>query len=162
MQAVMTEISQRLGQEVELYRQLLEVVTEERDILLEGGHQRLMGTTERKLAVCKELAMVQDERRELMLRFSPDRENPLKLSDLAGYLPEKQQGPFHSLIKKLRSMTERLAQLNDMNKSFVEDALDTVEGLLQAITGGGQGAAYGNKGMCKNGPSMPRLVTREV
>ncbi len=58
MQAVMNEISQRLGQEVELYRQLLEVVTEERDILLNGDHQRLIGTTERKIAVCEELAEV--------------------------------------------------------------------------------------------------------
>jgi hypothetical protein len=50
MQAVINEVSQRLGQEVELYRQLLEVVSEERDILLEGDHQRLMSTTERKLS----------------------------------------------------------------------------------------------------------------
>lgn len=162
MQAVMNEISQRLGQEVELYRRLLEVVSEERDILLEGGHQRLMGTTERKLAVCKELAMVQEDRRELMQRLSPDRDNPLKLSDLAGRLPEKQQGAFRSLINKLRSVSARLTELNELNKNFIEDALDTVEGLLQAMTGNGAGAAYGNKGNCKNGPSLPRLVTREV
>ena len=162
MQAVMNEISQKLGQEVELYRRLLDVVTEERDILLEGGHQRLMGTTERKLAVCKELAMVQGDRRELMQKLSPDSENPLKLSDLAAYLPEKQRGPFHSLVGKLRRISTRLAQLNETNKSFIEDALDTVEGLLRAITGRGRGASYGNKGTCKSGPSLPRLVTKEV
>jgi flagellar biosynthesis/type III secretory pathway chaperone len=162
MQAVMNDISQRLGQEVDLYRRLLDVVIEERDILLEGGHERLMGTTERKLAICKDLAMVQDDRRELMQKLSPDSKAPLKLSDLADYLPENQQGPFHSLVSKLRRMSARLSELNDMNKSYIEDALDTVEGLLQAITGGGRGAAYGNKGTCSNGPSVPRLVTREV
>lgn len=162
MQAVMNEISQRLGQEVELYRQLLEVVTEERDILLEGDHQRLMGTTERKLSVCQELASVQESRRELMLKLSPDREKPLRLSDLAKYLPDPQQGPFRALINKLSRMASRLTDLNENNKSFIEEALDTVEGLLHAITGGGAGLSYGSKGIRKSGPSLPRLVTREV
>jgi flagellar biosynthesis/type III secretory pathway chaperone len=162
MQAVMNEISQKLGQEVELYRRLMDLVIEERDILLEGGHQRLMGTTERKLAICKELVGVQEDRRELMQKLSPDSESPLKLSDLEAYLPGTQRGPFRSLVGKLRRISARLAELNDTNKSFIEDALDTVEGLLQAITRGGRGAAYGNKGTCKNGPSLPRLVTREV
>lgn len=162
MQAVMNEISQKLGQEVELYRRLLDVVIEERDILLEGGHQRLMGTTERKLAICKELAGVQEDRRELMQKLSPDKKVPLKLSDLEAFLPDREQGPFRSLVGKLRRISARLAELNDTNKSFIEDALDTVEGLLQAITGGGRGAAYGNKGTCKTAPPLPRLVTREV
>jgi len=162
MQAVMNEISQRLGQEVELYRQLLEVVTEERDILLNGDHQRLIGTTERKIAVCEELAAVQVDRRELMQKLSPDHERPLKLSDLANYLPRAQQGTFRSLISKLAQMAARLTDLNQANKSFIEEALDTVEGILHAITGGGGGASYGNKGKCQNRHSLPRLVTREV
>lgn len=162
MQAVMNEISGRLGQEVELYRQLLDVVSQERDILLEGDHQRLMGTTERKLLVCQELAAVQESRRELMQKLSPDRQGPLKLSDLAKFLPDAQQGPFRSLINKLARMAKRLTDLNETNKSFIEEALDTVEGLLQAITGGGAGASYGSKGTSQKGPSLPRLVTREV
>jgi flagellar biosynthesis/type III secretory pathway chaperone len=105
---------------------------------------------------------VQESRRELMQKLSPDRENPMKLSDLAKFLPEPQQGAFRSLIKKLARMAARLTDLNETNKSFVEEALDTVEGLLRAITGGGAGASYGSKGLSQSGPSLPRLVTREV
>ena len=162
MQAVINEVSQRLGQEVELYRRLLEVVSEERDILLEGDHQRLMGTTERKLSICKELVSVQESRRELMLKLSPDSENPLKLSDLAMFLPDPQQGPFRALVNKLTRLVERLSDLNEANKSFIEEALDTVEGLLRTITGGGSGASYGSKGTRLDGPSLPRMVAREV
>lgn len=162
MQGVMQEISQRLGQELELYRQLLEVVSEERDILLEGDHQRLMGTAERKLTVCKELAEVQEGRRELMMSLSPDSERSLKLSDLAGHLPSGQQGPFRAMIANLSRMAKRLGDLNQMNKSFIEEALDTVEGMLQTLTGRGRGAAYGSKGVRQSGPSLPRLLAREV
>jgi flagellar biosynthesis/type III secretory pathway chaperone len=161
MQAVMDEISKCLGQEVELYRQLLDVVGEEREILLHGDHQRLMGTSERKMAVCLELTAVQESRRELMQKISPDSDKPLKLSDLAKFLPSTQQSGFRALVAKLSHMTTRLASLNQANKSFIEEALDTVEGLLQAITGGG-GMLYGNKGMRQNRQHLPRLVTREV
>ncbi len=162
MQAVMQEISDRLNQELDLYRRLLEVAAQERDILLGGDHQQLMGTAESKLELCRELALVQQERRRLMEALSPDRKRPLKLSDLAGMLPASQQGPVRSLITKLRRLARRLAELNQMNKGFIEEALDTVEGLLHTLTGGGQGASYGSKGVRGDGPSLPRLVTREV
>lgn len=161
MQAVMDEISKCLGQEVELYRQLLDVVGDEREILLHGDHQKLLGTSERKVAVCQELITVQENRRELMQKLSPDRDKPLKVSDLANYLPRTQQGVFRTLVAKLSRMTERLASLNQANKAFIEEALDTVEGLLQAITSGGS-LLYGNKGTRQNRQPLPRIVTREV
>jgi flagellar biosynthesis/type III secretory pathway chaperone len=161
MQAELNAITDSLGRELALYQELIQVAGEEREILLAGEHDRLMGTAERKLGLCRNLAQMQESRRRLMRQLSPRPERPLKLSDLADWLPAPQRGPFRSLVDRLAGLAGELGRLNHGNKGFLEEALGTVEEILGMIMNAGRPQGYG-PGNQKPAPAAPRLVAREV
>jgi flagellar biosynthesis/type III secretory pathway chaperone len=161
MQAELNAITDSLGRELALYQELVQVAGEEREILLTGDHDRLMGTAERKLTLCRNLAQVQESRRRLMQKLSPAEDRALKLSDLADWLPAPERGPFRSLVARLAGLAKELGGLNQRNKSFLEEALGTVEDILGMIMNAGRPSGYGLKGQ-RSAPSAPRLVAREV
>jgi len=160
MQTVMEQIVEKLGQETQGYRDLLQLVEKEREILLSGRHEDLIPVSEQKLGLTQHLAETQKQRRALMQSLSPD--HPLKLSDLTTYLPREKRSPFRAALKTLTALSERLASLNQRNAVFINDVLDTVEHLLAILTGQDRKEAYGARGAAANKPSLPRLLTREV
>ena len=157
-------IRQHIEQEVLCYRQLLEVVEQERQILLNGQHERLLGTNEQKLELAHRLGVVQDERRQALASLSPDPGRPLRLRDLGDMLSGQERGPFRAMLAKAQQMAERLAQASQTNRSFVEEALDTVEHLLGILCGQSRDHGYTASGAraAQGGPTRPRLLAREV
>ncbi len=161
MQPVIELIKIELGKEVQGFRELLEVVEAERDILLTGRHERLLETSERKLTLSKNLTLVQEERRKLMEQLDPERTGPMKLSDLMQFMEREDRDPFKITLRRLSIMADRLNSMNNLNKQFIEEALDTVEHLLGMLTSGAPNPVYG-----KIGPQQhiqrPRIFAREV
>lgn len=162
MKPVIESVVEKLGEETQCYRELLALVEQERKILLEGQHERLIPTSEKKLEISQRLAEAQGKRRELMDRLSGEGKDPIKLRDLLSYLPREKRAPFRAATKNLSSMAQRLARMNQENAAFITDALDTVEHLLAILTGQHENEAYGSRGGPVNKQSMPRLVAREV
>ncbi len=161
MESLLYEIQEHLAREHILFRKLLEVVEKERDILLEGEHFRLLANTERKLELCQELARVQKERRRLMARLMPAEEQAPDLEGLVKLVSGDKRAELKSRIKKMRRLARRLDQLNQGNRGFLEDALDTVEHLMGILAGGRRQAAYRAGGRQEAVPG-PRLLAREV
>lgn len=161
MQPVIDLIKIELGKEVQGFRDLLEVVQEERDILLTGKHERLLETSERKLSLSQNLSQVQEERRRLMEQLDPERPEILKLSDLVCYLAPEDRIPFKSVVRRLSTMADRLNSMNSLNKQFIEEALDTVEHLLGMLTAGMPNPVYGGGGP-QQVATRPRIFAREV
>ena len=161
MREMMDMIMAYLEKELKLYRELLEVVEQERDALLGGRHDQLLEVNERKISVCNQLAQAQKERREIMVRLSPHPQRSLKLSELSELLPVAERSPYKALVRNLRGISERLSQLSEMNKGFLEEALDTVEHLMDILMGRNQQTAYTRKGMVQP-RGMPRFMAREA
>ena len=161
MQPVIELIKIELGKEVQGFRELLDVVEEERDILLHGKHERLLDTSERKLTLSQNLSRIQDERRNLMDQLDPERSEPMKLVDLVQFMDPDDQGPFKATVRRLSVMAEQLNSMNSLNKKFIEEALDTVEHLLGLLTTGMPNPVYGGKGP-QHTASRPRIFNREV
>ena len=162
MKPVIESVVEKLGEETQCYRELLALVKEERDILLEGRHERLIPTSEKKLEISQRLAEAQKKRRGLMEELAADGKKPLKLSDLVSYLPREKRAPFRAALKNLSAMAKRLAGMNRRNGAFIADALDTVEHLLSILTGQNENQGYGSRGGPMSKQNMPRLVAREV
>jgi len=159
----MNQLALSLGEELKLYRELIEVGEEERRILLGGDHQGLMGTAERKLALCTRLGEAQDARREIMRALAPAGEEPPRLKSLAHLLPPERREAYRAMVDQLAALAQRLAGLNQANKGFIEEALDMVETIMATLTTGGRPQGYGARGQGKvMGPSMPRMLAREV
>lgn len=162
-QAELKQIQDHLAQEVSCYRQLLEVVDEERAILLSGRHQGLGASAERKMGLAQRLDEIRNARLEVMAKLSPDPAKPLRLRDLAASLPPAERGPFRALLGKAQELAEHITRKNQANQSFVQEALDTVDHLLGLLSGRAQNQTYGQGGRRQAAPiGPPRLLTREV
>ena len=162
MKPILESVVEKLGEETQCYRELLELVENERKILLEGQHERLIPISEKKLEISQRLAEAQKNRRKLMEEISGDDEKPLKLSDLASYLPREKRAPFRITLRNLSDMAQRLANMNRRNAAFITEALDTVEHLLAILTGQHESEAYGSRGGPVSKQRLPRLLAREV
>jgi flagellar biosynthesis/type III secretory pathway chaperone len=158
------EIRHHIEEEIGCYRELMAVVEQERGILLSGRHEDLLACVEQKLNLAQRLGQVQRERRQAMSRISPDPEHPLRLRDLGAMLPSEERGPFKEMLVKAQALAERLSQASANNKSFVEEALDTVEHLLGILTGQGRQQGYDANGAmgARAGTCPPRMLVREV
>ncbi|MGD8562208.1 MAG: flagellar protein FlgN [Desulfarculaceae bacterium] len=156
-----SQIKKHLSDEIECFRDLLTVVEQERDILLEGKHENLMSLSQRKLELSQKLAQTQNQRRRLMEGLSPNPKEPLRLSDLSRHLPKEERSSFRDLVRILGAMAKRLATMNQLNKGFVEEALDTVEHLLGILTASNRNQCYSAQGSSQ-APNLPRLLAREV
>lgn len=161
MRETMQQISDHLAEEIECYRELLRVVESEQQILLHGRHEELLGTADEKLKLSQRLAHIQTERRELMTKPSGDGVRPAKLIDMTRYLPSEERPEFREAVKKAAQLSRRLASQNQLNKGYLEEALDTVEHLIGILTGRGRGNAYGRRGRME-AARVPRMLAREV
>lgn len=162
MHKAMQKITQELENEIQCYRELLDVVTAERDILLSGDHKRLAETAEQKISLSNRLARAQEARRKALQTLAPrSAKQPAKLSDLTPLLPVDRQAEFKAAVREAGTLAQRLSQMNTTNRRYLEEALDTVDHLLAILTGQGQGHIYGSNGVRRNAPSRS-MVTREV
>ncbi len=161
MNSLLHEVQEHLAREHILFRKLLEVVEKERNILLEGEHFRLLANTERKVELCQELARVQEQRRGLMARLAPAGEGAPDLEGLVELVSGDERSRLKARLRDMRRLARRLDQLNQGNRGFLEDALDTVEHLMGILAGGQRQAAYRAGGRREAVPG-PRLLAREV
>lgn len=164
MNSDVQEIRERIEEEIGCYRELMSVVDQERGVLLSGRHEGLLACAEQKMMLAQRLEKVQEMRRQAMARISPDPDHPLRLRDLGMMLPHEERGPFQAMLIKAQALAERLAMASANNKTFVEEALDTVEHLLGILAGQGRPQAYDASGAmgARPGPVMPRMLAREV
>nr|MCA1905438.1 flagellar protein FlgN [Desulfarculus sp.] len=156
-------IQQHIEDEVGCYREMIQVVERERDILLSRDHSGLPEQAEQKLAIARRLHQSRLARQEVMSRISPDPARPLRLRDLAGLLPAAERGIFRALLQRAQSLAESLTAKNQANARFVQEALDTVEQLMDILSGRDRSQTYdqeGRRNATSSGP--PRLLTREV
>jgi len=162
MQQAMKMIAQELENEIQCYRELLEVVSTERDILLSGEHKRLAETTEIKIGLGSRLARAQESRRLAMQAIVPPQAGrEARLGDLTPLLPVDRRGEFKAAVREAGLLAQRLSHMSQANRSFLEEALDTVDNLLAIITGRKQGATYGANGQSR--PAQGRsIMAREA
>ena len=158
----MNQINARLEDEIQSYSELLELVQEEKEILLSGDHDRLLETSEKKLAISGRLLKQQTERRRLMAVLLPKGGGQARIRDLEPHVNPESRSAFRETARTLTGLAQKVAGLNERNKQFINEALDTVEHLLGILTGRRRYDAYGSKGKVEEAPSSPRFLAKEV
>ena len=157
---IMAGIVQHVHTEIEYYSQLLQVMEEERDILLKGRHDDLMPNCERKLTLSDKLAKVQQMRQEMMKHFNSDEFKVSKLSQLLPLLAEEQRECFRLRLIEADTLSRRLSDLNQLNRVYINEALDSI-GHILSIFSGQQAGGYTAKGG-RLPLSGRRILAREV
>jgi flagellar biosynthesis/type III secretory pathway chaperone len=161
MEAHLREIALKVEGEVSCLSQLLELLDQEREILLHGRHQDLMGTTQRKISIFHQLNQVQEERRALQQGYATEDLPQPTLGQLSRRLPQPRQGEFRRALLTADDLARKVMSANQANQGYVSEALATVDHLLGLLSGGGVSQGYSPQGATAP-PNRPRLFAREV
>ena len=157
---IMADITRHVHTEIDYYRQLLLVMQEEREILLKGRHDDLMPNCERKLDLSDKLAAVQKVRQEMMKSFNSDDFEVNKLSQLLPLLAGEERDDFYLCLTEADALSRRLSELNQLNRTYINEALDSI-GHILSIFSGQQAGGYTSKGG-RLPLSGRRILAREV
>jgi flagellar biosynthesis/type III secretory pathway chaperone len=129
-------IMQYVKTEVSYYHRLLQVLQQERDILLSGQHDQLLLNCESKMALSEELHELQSARQELLSGFNlqSEGEEMVKLSALLPLLEEEEQREYRALLQEADILARRLRDLNQINRTYINEALDSIGHILAIFT----------------------------
>lgn len=161
MQSALNEIKILLDLEISCLRQLIDTVGRERDALLQARHEDLLSIGEEKLRLADQMQQLQQKRRLLMSQVTGADQQPTKLIELVPHLPPAERTPFRQALNRVSELARRLAKMNQVNRDFVHEALDTVEHMLDVLTGRRDLNGYSPRGPASR-PSRPRMLVREV
>lgn len=162
MPDALDKVLELLEAEIGCLRGLTAQLEEERDALLGGRHEDLVGISEQKLLIGRELADIQAQRRALMGQLAGPGGAPAKLIDLAPHLPVERRGAFKKTVRTISELADRLSSMNQTNRNYVTEALDMVEHLIGVLSGRGRkSAAYNSTGVMADAPPR-RMLAREV
>lgn len=124
---------------VKVYRNLLEVVRKEKEILTEGQLDDLIENNKVKDAMLVRIRTLENQRtrlaRDLTLIVGGDHDQP-RLLDLANRCSEKHNERLRNLHAVLELLVRRVAELNKQNEHLVQAALDHISGAIDSIRDG--------------------------
>ncbi len=152
---------------VKIYRQLLDVVRKEKDVLIEAKAPLVEETTTQKdqlLAKARGMdALRMRYAEEMAGMVSGDIENP-RLLEIAQKLGGEEGVQLRSIHSTLELLIKRITDLNAENEALAKNALKALSGQMteikETITGK---TTYEKKGQVKLGPATAgNFVSREV
>lgn len=150
-----------------LYRQLLEIVRKEKDMLLAAQLDQLTENNLAKDQVLMKIRLADTLRaksaQELASALKCNEENP-RLLELAQKLPQEQGDQMRSLHATLDLLIKRLMEFNRENEAYAQSALKTLNGTMNDIKETLSGKkTYEKKGQYKSGPSPAgNFVSKEA
>lgn len=171
MDAAQGQIIQNLVTNLEelttLYRQLLEVVRKERDLLISADlrgldeNNALKDTLIMKVRLADQLRLKRAE--EAAASVGADRQSP-RLLEIARLLGGPEADRLRVLHGALETLLRRIADLNKGNEEYANSALKTLSGAMNEIKGTLSGKkTYERKGNYKLGPETTgNFVSKEA
>ncbi len=162
-----TKLVSNLEDLTKLYRQLLDFVRKEKQILLDAKLDNLQENNLQKDQVLMKIKLADTLRgkhaQELALMVKADVENP-RLLEIA----QKISGPAGDRLRTLHAtldmIIKRLTDLNKENEAYAQSALSTLNGTMNDIKESLSGSkTYEKKGQYKTGPEQTgNFVSKEA
>jgi len=82
----------------------------------------------------------------------------VRLTELAGELPEPQRSRLVAISLGLRKLAEETSALHRVNRAAVQHMLRHFRSIHQALTRAGQGCGYGASGKAEDGETRSMLI----
>jgi flagellar biosynthesis/type III secretory pathway chaperone len=136
LEFMLTELSDLLGKELDIYRSLLSLLQRERSILVECSLGDLVQTNKEKENLVLKVRILEQSRQAILqeladrMGLSPD---GLTLSALEDQLREPFVSQFRTLRSSLSSVLESIREVNEGNRTFLQHSVDFVKGSLALI-----------------------------
>lgn len=155
-----------LGDQVKVYRSLLEIVRKEKDILISADLDDLNENNKSKEAMLLKARTLEAIRLRLASETSAalglDAENP-RLMDIANEAKGEHAERLRSLHSVLQLHVKRVQDYNRQNDVLVQSALENITGAMRAVRDNLQEKpTYKREGDVKGKAPSGSLVSREV
>ena len=139
IESVAVDLVDCLENLVKVYRNLLEVVRKEKDILIASKLDELNENNKTKDAFLVRVRSLENQRmkcaRDLALAVGADVEQP-RLLDIANHCDLKWAERLRNLHSVLELLVRRVAEVNKQNEELVQAALSSITGAMEAIRDG--------------------------
>jgi hypothetical protein len=162
------ELNESLEGLVKHYRQLLELVRKEKDILVGAKLDELNDNNKAKDGMLVRIRSLENTRmkvaRELAQKIGVDVEAP-RLLDMATRFDGERSDKLRTLHATLDLLVKRVSDVNKQNEELVQAALNNITGAMEAIRDTLQEKpTYAKQGAMAAAPSSAagRLVSREA
>ena len=135
MHPLLTELAALLRQEIDRYRHLLTLVRRERRGIVRGELAGLVGIVQKKEAVTRDLAQVEEARVCLLKRIAREsgrEEESLTLARVVEMAPGDFKTTLADLLAEFRSVVGLLIAANDVNRELLDKSLEFVHGSLES------------------------------
>jgi flagellar biosynthesis/type III secretory pathway chaperone len=152
---------------IKVYRNLLDVVRREKEILVASKLDELNENNKTKDAMLIRIRSLENARmkcaRDLAQAVGGDIEQP-RLLDIATRVNHEKAQRLRNLHSALELLVKRVAEVNKQNEELVQAALKNITGAMDAIRDGLQPkATYARQGSLAHGkPEGGNLVSREA
>jgi flagellar biosynthesis/type III secretory pathway chaperone len=126
-----------LAREVDLLWRLCSVLEAEQRALVIGDVEHLREHVEAQIALIKEVAALEDERRRLVGDPLPraDSAGPVKLSELAEGAPDDEAASLDGVRAALREVLAALGKVNANNSMLIKQSLSYIDRALTMAAG---------------------------
>jgi flagellar biosynthesis/type III secretory pathway chaperone len=161
------ELVRNLRHQISLYRQLLDLVREERLQVVELKYKELRESTFSKEALIDEIQR-EEQRRKLWVHSAaqfiglPEKDTTLEI--IASRIAREQYEALMSLKNTLVVLVKKSRELNEDNRKLVEAALRDTQEMKKNVLGltSEQAKVYGPRGQMNTKENTSRILNKEA
>ena len=162
-----SKLTETLEEMTKIYRQLLEVVRQEKDHLLQANLVEIEKATQVKEELINKLRVADMLREKYAQNLGAEINVPNtipRLLELAQYMPMAEGDHLRQLHAALELVIKRIQEINKENEEYAQSALKTLNGALGNVKETLSGKkTYERKGHYKTGPETSgHFVSKEV
>lgn len=132
MASLIEELVIVLTEETDLYETLIPIAESKGPVVVENDIEKLMSITENEQAIVDQITVLENRRMHIVKNIAlvlGKKEEQLKSKDIIEYLAKdpKQQKDLQILHDHLKKTIQRLVQINNRNKSLIQQSLEMIE-----------------------------------
>jgi vacuolar-type H+-ATPase subunit I/STV1 len=151
MRSTVQELEHTLRRLIDQNEQLLRLTQQKRAALRDGDTERMSRLCEQENEKVQSISETEKHRLQLMAHLTSalnaTAERPLRLRELAAYLPEPERGRLLARRQQLRERLESIQAQTNVARRATESLMTHVEGMLRTLTTlASQAATYDRAG----------------
>ncbi|MBQ5558376.1 MAG: flagellar protein FlgN [Lachnospiraceae bacterium] len=161
MASVIEDLISILEEEQQIYEQLIPIASEKTSVIIQNNLESLQKITEQEQEAIDKVTALEKKRSEVIFNIAiilnKDAKN-IKLTDIINVLDStpKEKKQLSILHDRLKATVQRLVQINQQNKSLIEQSLEMIEFNMNLIqsTRMSQGNNYSRGAVTIDSPMM--------
>ena len=136
MKQTVDQLLETINAEIECYRELLPVLSQERDAAMRSDKDRLMRVGQAKQAVVEAITQTENRRQALVEQLAGQhgiQDRPLTVSRLCGSLDAASASRLETSAGELKTLVASVQRENSANAKLFSQALELVHGSLKLL-----------------------------